>query len=369
MKITVTKEQLLNGLQAVQNVVSSRTTLPVLSNVLLRAEGEQLELTATDLDVTIVSSVSSSVETPGSTTLPAKKLVGIIRELNSPEIDIEVDEKNLCSLRAGSSFYKINGLAAEEFPPQPKFEEKKKVALPQEKLKLMLRRTSYAASMDETRYVLNGILCSLKENKITLVATDGRRMAMTDDDIEIPEESEGDFIIPTKAINELNRLLQGSGEVEAKFTESQAAFTLNEENSQPVLIISKLIDGTYPNYRQVIPKETKERVTLDREEFLHALRRAEIMTSEKTNSVKLNFSANNLTITANTPEVGEAHESIAINYQGEEIAVAFNPTYLMDPLKVLDNDEIYFEMTDELSPGVLKISGAFIYVIMPMRMN
>lgn len=369
MKITVTKEQLLNGLQAVQNVVSSRTTLPVLSNVLLRAEGEQLELTATDLDVTIVSSVYASVETPGLTTLPAKKLVGIIRELNSPEVDIEVNEKNLCSLRAGSSFYKINGLAAEEFPPQPKFEEKKKVGLPQEKLKLMLRRTSYATSMDETRYVLNGILCSLKDNKITLVATDGRRMAMTDDDIEIPEESEGDFIIPTKAINELNRLLQASGEVEAKFTESQAAFTLNEENSRPVLVISKLIDGTYPNYRQVIPKETKERVTLDREEFLHALRRAEIMTSEKTNSVKLNFTSNNLTITANTPEVGEAHESIAINYQGEEVAVAFNPTYLMDPLKVLDNDEIYFEMTDELSPGVLKINGAFLYVIMPMRMN
>src|SRR5947208_4349466 len=175
MKLTITKEQIMNGLQAVQNVVSSRTTLPILSNVLLRAENNRLELTATDLDVTVSCAVEAAVEKPGAVTVPVKKLVGIARELAPGEIQIEVDEKNICSIRAGSSFYKINGLGAEEFPPLPTFRQNKKITLSQERLKGMLKKTSFAISTDETRYVLNGILMNLKEQKITLVATDGRR--------------------------------------------------------------------------------------------------------------------------------------------------------------------------------------------------
>ena len=369
MKLTIAKDQMLSGLQAVQNVVSTRSTLPILSNVLLRAEGSRLELTATDLDVTIVCSVEASVSKGGAATLPVKKLFGICRELGSSEIEIEVDDKNVCSLRAGASFYKINGLAAEEFPPLPKFNDKKKITLPQEKIKSMLRKTSFAISTDETRYVLNGIFFSLKEHKLTLVATDGRRLALVDEEVDIPADSQGEFIVPTKAINELNRLLQATGELELKFTDNQAAFHLKDEKGGGALVISKLVDGNYPNYRQVIPGECKERVALGREELLHALRRAEIMTSEKSNSVKLAFSKNNLAITANTPEIGEARESVAINYKGKEMAIAFNPGYLMDPLKALVTDEVFLELIDELSPGVVKINGPFLYVIMPMRMS
>jgi DNA polymerase-3 subunit beta len=369
MKLTIAKEQILNGLQAVQNVVSTRTTLPILSNVLLQASENRLELTATDLDVTIACAVEATIKKSGATTLPVKRLFGICRELTTPELDIEVDEKNISSLRSGPSFYKINGLAPEEFPPQPQFTEKKKVLLPQEKLKSMLRKTSFAISTDETRYVLNGIFFNLKEHKMTLVATDGRRLALVDEEVDIPPESQADFIVPTKAINELNRLLQATGDVEVKFTENQVAFSLKAEKGASTLIVSKLIDGNYPNYRQVIPAETKERIPLGREELLHALRRAEIMTSEKSNSVKLAFSKNNLAITANTPEVGEARETMAINYKGNDMAIAFNPAYLMDPLKALDNDEIFLELIDELSPGVVKVNGPFLYVIMPMRMT
>jgi DNA polymerase III subunit beta len=369
MKLTIAKEQMLNGLQAVQNVVSTRTTLPILSNVLLRAENGQLHLTATDLDVTITCGVPAEVKRPGATTLPVKKVSGITRELTSPEIDIEVDERNVSTWQSGSSFYRVNGLSAEEFPPQPEFAEKKKVKLLQEKLRTMLKKTSYAISTDETRYVLNGILCSLKDHKITIVATDGRRLALADEEMDLGEDSQAEFIVPTKAVNELNRLLQASGEAEIRFTENQAAFELKKESGPSVLVISKLVDGNYPNYRQVIPAESKERVALGREEFLHALRRAEIMTSEKSNSVKLSFTKNNLAITANTPEVGESRESMAINYKGRDIAVAFNPTYLMDPLKALEYDEVFLELNDELSPGVIKVNGPFLYVIMPMRMS
>jgi DNA polymerase-3 subunit beta len=217
--------------------------------------------------------------------------------------------------------------------------------------------------------VLNGIFVSLKDGKMTLVATDGRRLALVDEEVEIPEKTAGEFIVPAKAINELNRLLLDKGEVEIKFGENQASFALKQEKGFSTVIITKLIEGNYPNYRQVIPSETKERIALSREELVQALRRAEIMTSEKANSVKMNFGKNLLTITANSPEIGEARETIAINYKGKEIAIAFNPRYLIDPLNALANDEVFIELIDELSPGVLKINGPFLYVVMPMRLN
>lgn len=368
MNLTIAKEQILTGLQAVQNVVSTRTTLPILSNVLMRAADDRVEFTATDLDVTVSCSVEASVKKPGATTIPVKKLFGIIRELSSPEIDIETDDKNVTSIRAGSSFFKIRGLAAEEFPPLPKFKEDKRVTVPQEKFRGMLKKTSFAISSDESRYVLNGIFLSLKDHKITLVATDGRRLALVDEEADISDKSQGEFIIPAKAVNELTRLLQDSGDVEVNFSDNQASFTLKNEKGG-VLIVSKLIEGNYPNYRQVIPAETKERIALPREEFLHALRRAEIMTSDKQNSVKMAFGKNNLAITANSPDVGEARETMAINYKGKEMAVAFNPAYLIDPLNSLTEDEVFFELIDELSPGVLKINGPFLYVVMPMRLS
>lgn len=369
MKLTIAKEQIINGLQAVQSVVSGRTTLPVLSNVLMRAEGNQVELTGTDLDVTITCRVEAKVTEPGATTMPVKRLLGIVRELPAQEIEMAVDEKNVTTIQAGASFYRMNGLAAEEFPPLPQFGEEKKVKLPQEKVRSMLRKTAFAISADEARYVLNGIFFSLQEHKLTFVATDGRRLALVEEDLDIPAESQGQFIVPAKAINEMLRLLVANGEIEIKFSANQVSFAMQGEHGVSVLLISKLIEGNYPNYRQVIPAETKERISLSREELLQALRRAEFMTSEKSNSVKLTFAKNNLAITANSPEVGEARESLAVNYNGNDLSIAFNPGFLMDPLKALEEDEVFLELTDELSPGLIKINGPFLYVIMPMRTN
>ena len=378
MKLTIGKDQILSGLQAVQNIVTARTTLPILSNVLIRAEGGRVEFTATDLDVSISCSVKcESIKRPGTTTLPVKKLVGIARELATMEIDLEVDEKNTCSLHSGPSFFRIRGLAAEEYPPIPAPKEDRKVCLPQATVKAMLRKTAFATSTDESRYVLNGIFFSLKDQKLTMVATDGRRLAMVEEDVDVTEKTQAEFIVPSKAVNELNRLLQDKGQVEVRFSENQMFFTLapseeqGKEGENPrTLITTKLIEGNYPNYRQVIPAESKERVELPREEFLHALRRAEIMTSDKQNSVRLTFSKDNLAITANTPEVGEARESMAIKYKGKDIAVAFNPLYVIEPLSATDEDEVVLEISDELSPGVLKLKkSSFLYVVMPMRLS
>ena len=364
MKLAVTKEALLEGLQRTQNVVSNRPTLPILTNALLEADEEGLWITTTDLEVGIRCRVEARVEKTGSTTLPARKLVSIIRELPSSEIILEVDSKNAASIRCGASFFKIFGLPKEEFPAFPAFEEPKSLKIRQSELKDGLRKTSYAISSDEARYVLNGILFSLKDNKLMLVATDGRRLALFDSDLEFPESHERDFILPTKAVTELQRLLSEDGEVEISSSENLVSFELNGAR-----LVSKLVEGNYPNYRQVIPGEAKERIALEREAFHNCVRRVSILSSDKTSSVRLNFTKNNLDITANTPEVGEAKESMSINYKGRDISIAFNPEFLMDPLRNLPNDEVFLELIDEMSPGVIKIQTPFLYVIMPMRVS
>jgi DNA polymerase III subunit beta len=241
--------------------------------------------------------------------------------------------------------------------------------LQQETVKAMMRKTSFAVSTDESRYVLNGIFISLKDHKMTLVATDGRRLALVDEEVDISEKSSGEFIVPAKAVNELNRLLQEKGEVEIKFGENQASFALKDDKGFSVLLITKLIEGNYPNYRQVIPAETKERVPLVREEFLQALRRAEIMTSEKANSVKLTFGQKQPRHHRQLAGSRRGARKLAVNYKGKEMAIAFNPRYLIDALAALTEDEVFFELMDELSPGVLKINGPFLYVVMPMRLS
>ena len=363
-KFRVTKEKILDGLQRVQNVVSTRTTLPILSNTLLQAGKDNLSLTTTDLDLAVRSSVEAEVSKPGATTLPARKLFSILKEAPAADIEIEVDERNAASIRCGSSFYKIMGLPEEEFPQFPKAEEGKALKLEQAVLRDMLKKTAYAASSDETRYVLNGVYMSFKADKLTVVATDGRRLALIEREIEVPKGAESELILPSKAVGELQRLLADTGDASLSVGENQIIFTLGD-----TILVSKLIEGTYPNFRQVIPTEAKERVQLERETLLAALHRASILASEKSQSVKLNFSKNTLTITATTPEVGEAKETLSINYKGKDVTIAFNPQYLMDPLRNLDADEVFMELTDELSPGVVKVNEPFLYVLMPMRLN
>lgn len=364
MKFSVSKEKLLEGLQTVQNVVSTRTTLPILSNVLLQAADGQLRFTTSDLDVGIRSGVEAAIDKPGATTLPARRLLSIVRELPASEITVEVDSKNVASIRSGPSFFKILGLPEEEFPPLAKFENAKTFTLRQKDLRDALKKTSYAISTDETRYVLNGILFSFKDNKLTLVATDGRRLALVDIELELPRSNECDVIIPSKAIGEVQRLLTDEGDIKLSIGENQVAFEVGG-----TLLVSKLIEGNYPNYRQVIPAEAKERITLEREIFHNAVHRVSLLASEKSNSVKLIFSKNNLEIAANTPDVGEARESLAVAYKGRDMAIAFNPEFLMAPLKNLAVDEVFLDLIDEMSPGVVRIQSPFLYVIMPMRIS
>tara|TARA_R110002096_G_scaffold200639_13_gene384773 strand:- start:28073 stop:29170 length:1098 start_codon:yes stop_codon:yes gene_type:complete len=364
MKFKITKEKFMEGLSQVQHVVSTRTTLPILSNVLMEATDGEIRLTTTDLDVGVRGSVSADVEASGSTTLPARKLATIVRELPTSEIEFEVNENNIAHIHAGPSFFKILGLSEDEFPPLPDFEDAIVFNVEQKVLKEGLKKTSYAISTDETRYVLNGIFCSFKDQQLTLVATDGRRLAMVDSDLEFPDSQEREIIVPTKAVNELQRLLADAGEVKISVSDSQIAFELNG-----YLLTSKLIEGNYPNFRQVIPGETKHRVTMDRETLREIVHRVSLLTSDKSSSIKMHFTEDNIEVMANSPDVGEARESLPVSYKGDEMSIAFNPEFLMAPLRNLETDEVHLDLIDEMSPGVLRINEPFLYVLMPMRVT
>lgn len=384
MKVEIRKSELLSGLQMVQNVVSTRSTLPILSHVLIRAADAWVQLSTTDLDVAIRCNVNAKVGKAGVCTAPVRRLASLVRELPQEEVLMEADAKGGVNLRCGSSFYRIVGLPAEEFPALPKFDKPRKHQISQSKLREILRLTTYAVSTDVTRYVLNGVLMSFKSGKLTAVATDGRRLALYEEAMEIGKENEQEVIVPAKAVSELERVLSDEGKVEMMMGENQMGFELSakkaegkkktdegegKEGHEGMMLVTKLIAGHFPNFRQVIPTEQKERVTLEREPVLRAIQRASVLTSEKNAAVKLTFGKNQLTISANAPDVGEAKESIPVKFSGKEIGIGFNPSFLIDPLRHLDTDEVSLELTDELSPMVIKTGGGFLYVVMPLRLS
>lgn len=364
MHLSVNREAILDALQKVQAIVQTKTPLPVLSNVLLKTEMSRLTLTTTDLSVSVRTSVDANIMRPGATTLPARKVFSIFRELSGQDIQIDVNDKDVATIQCGSAEFKLNGKSEDEFPSLPAFESSKKYTLHQGEFREMLQHTHYAASTDETRYVLNGVLMSFKDEKLIVVATDGRRLAMVEREVEFTQDAEADLILPSKAVHELVKTLDDEGDLEIQTTENQIAFEFND-----MLVVSKLIENTYPNYRQVIPAAVERRVEIEREMLLNAVRRVSLMTSDQSNTVKLTFSENNLEVSTTTADLGEARESLPIKYSDEKVSIAFNPAYLMDPLRMLNTDEIFFEFTDELSPGLVKINKPFLYVIMPMRIN
>ena len=375
MKFKITQDHFSNGLQQVLNVVASRSTMPILSNVLIEAEEGHISLTTTNLDLGIRCRIKAEVSDTGSITLPVRKLATIVKELPVNEVFLETSKKNQVKITSGGSLFKIMGISSEEFPPLPTFENRKVFELSQEEIVNMLKSVSYAQSTDENRYILNGVYFKFADEKLTLVATDGRRLGLTGLDLEVSEENTGSLILPAKTVAELERLMGKGEKVSIAFNDRQAAFEIGLDEAgdsglvDHLYLVSKIVEGNYPNYRQVIPKETEHRVKIERELMLECVHRAALVTSDKSNSVKIKISKNLLEISGQSSEYGESHESMAIAYDGPEVQVAFNPQFLMEPLKALNKDEVFFEFKDELSPGLFKTLDNFICVIMPLRLN
>ncbi len=374
MKFKINRDHFSNGLSQVLNVVGSRAAMPILSNVLIEAEKDHLSLTTTNLDLGIRCRIKAEVKEGGSITLPVKRLSTIVRELPNVDVAFDTTANHQAKIASGGSNFRIMGLGAEEFPKLPDSADDKSFMLPQGELSGMLSNVSYAQSTDETRYILNGVYFSFKDGKFTLVATDGRRLALVGKEMAVPANSAGAIILPAKTVAELLRLLGKGEKAKIAFNERRATFQIETGKDagglvDSIYLFSKVVEGNYPNYQQVIPKETHQRIKLERELFLHCVHRAALVTSEKSNSVKMKLSANLLEVTASSPDFGESHESVAVQYNGPDLQVAFNPQFIMDPLRALTKDEVFFELKDEVSPGVFKTLDNFICVIMPVRLS
>lgn len=374
MKFKINRDHFSNGLAQVLNVVGSKATMPILSNVLIEADKDHITLTTTNLDLGIRCKIKAEVKEGGSVTLPVKRLATIVRELPNVDVAVDASPNHQVKLASGGSNFRIMGIGKEEFPPLPEFGDEKSFTLEQAELTNMLKSVAYAQSSDETRYILNGVYFNFRDGKLSLVATDGRRLALMAKDLEVPPASAGAIILPAKTVSELLRMLDKGEKLKVSFNDRRAAFQINTDKDTSGLIdsiylYSKVVEGNYPNYQQVIPKETHQRIKLERELLLQCVHRAALVCSEKSNSVKLKLSSNLLEITAQSPDFGEAHESMAISYSGPDLQVAFNPLFVMDPLKALTKDEVFFELKDEVSPGVFKTLDSFICVIMPVRLS
>lgn len=366
MKIKIQRSALLDALKKVQNTATGKGTLPVLQNVKMDAQDGKVTMTTSDLDLTIRTDAMCDVEEPGSTTLPVKLLSAAVSKLAEGQVSISVDEKDRAEVKAGNAKFKIAGIAANQFPTLPTVaDDAASVVLPTKDLKDMLSKVQYAASQDETRRTLQGANVTFENGKVTVVATDGRRLAVIEKTVDSVKSYNDSVTIPRKTVQTLVRELGTEGDV--TLVKGGTQFVIRLDGME---IYTKLLEDAYPNYRQVIPKTTANKLTIGRTELLEALDRVSVL-SETTDSksVKMHFGKGQIKVSAVTADVGDAEDSIAIKYDGEEVDVMFNPAYIMDALKAITDDEVVYEMNDGHSPAVIKDSNGFLYVLMPLRIQ
>jgi len=363
MKFKAEKNVLMNGIQTVQNVISTKSALPILSNILIESQQNGLRLTATDLDIGISCVIPVDIQETGAITIPAKRFSDIIKELPADSVNITTKKNNLIIIETDQCQFKIMGLSREEFPKLPELKDKEVTKLEQAGLKQMLNLTSFAVSFDETRYILNGILFKINKNNLTLVATDGKRLAIVEKKLKQELDKDVSFIIPIKTIHELNRNLKDEGELSLVLGSNQVLFDLGS-----VVVISRLIEGEFPDYKQVVPPISNNVMRIERDKFLLGVRRAALLSTPDYQAVKLELFKNKLVISKSTPDVGESREELPVEYQGKELMIGFNPAYLMDVLKSLSVDEVGLELTDGDKPGVVRGEG-YVYIVLPMRLS
>ncbi len=365
MRLTIPQPQLLKTLQVVEHAVNERSTLPILANVLLETKDNELTLTATDLDVGIQCRLP--LVTPvegGAVALPARKLTTVIRELPDELVTLEAKKNHTATVNCGTSSFRIPGLPAEDFPALPLATEGESIAVSQLGLKGLITRTSHAMSVEETRFILNGALLTTQKNDLVVVATDGRRLAVAHTALSQPTKQPLCAIIPAKTVRELGRLLQQDDGEEVTITplkDSQVAFRFG-----PVSMVTRLIEGEFPQFEKVIPPPSKRTFSCDRQRLINAVRRANLMTTATSQAILFEFGSNTLVVSKESAELGSAREELVVTYHGEPFTVAFNPEFWLDVLKTLDDEEITVEVAGPDRPAVIR-QADFVYLVLPMK--
>lgn len=361
MKLKVSRDILLSSIQTVQNVVSAKATLPILSNVLMDARKAKLKLNATDLDIGISCEIPVETIEEGSITIPAKRFSDIIKEMPSGDILIYAKKNNQIDIEGESCRFKLNGLPKEEFPKFPDFKDKEVICIAQKLLKNMLELTSFSVSHEEARYVLNGVLLEISDSTIRMVATDGRRLAKVEKKLSTSIKKDVSVIIPIKAIQEISRNLKDEGDVSFIVGANQVLFDIDG-----ILIATRVIEGDFPNYNQVIPKPAKNKITVNTQELLSSIKRANLLATPDFQAVKFEIFPDKMVISKTTPDVGESREEISVEYGGQEMVVGFNPHFLIDFLKNIEQEYIDMELLGADKPAVMRL-GDYLYLALPMR--
>jgi len=350
MKFTIAQTEFLNALQMVSSAVPSRTTLPVLSNILLEAAEDSIELRATDLDLTIATRAKASVKDVGALTVPAKKLFELVRKL--PKEELKVDAKDLTlNIGSKSGRYKFLCIRPEEFPAIPPVSPDAEFALESDVLDRLIRRTIYSVSTDESRPALNGSLFQVKDGELRIVATDGHRLAraMCRPQGGIEPAPKSDVIVPLKALNQLLRLISGAaGPVRIGISKNHARFVLGDTT-----LTTKLIEGPFPNYEQVLPKQNNKLLRVKREDLAQALERVSVFSDSLTRQVKLSLRPNKLTLIVQTPDQGEATEELDASYGSDDLDIGYNAAYLLDILRTVDCEEIEIKLNTPVTAGLI----------------
>ena len=365
MKFSVDRQKLLEKLTLVQGIAERRTTMPILSTVLITCTKHAIKITATDLETTLTTWIDANIERESSVAVPVHKLFEILRELSDGHIKIEKVKNNWIELTTKSGNYKIAGLPGEDFPVVPETTTNNLFAMESSLLDNLISKTIYCVSSDDMRRNLSGIYFEKSgQNSLRLVATDGHRLSLVEDFLSGNISLSSGILVSRKAVSELRKILK-QGESVQVGCEGNFFVTVGED----VNLFSRLIDADFPDYRQVIPKSTEFQMELDKNMFLSALKRVCVFSSEKTKSVKITFGKNLITLTSVSPEVGEAREAFEVDYIGETREIGFNGKYLMDSLEVVDQDDVSFGFSDELSPTLLKPKDKknYVCVVMPMR--
>ncbi|MYK22135.1 DNA polymerase III subunit beta [Candidatus Poribacteria bacterium] len=366
MELTFEKDDLLYALQALQGVTGGRNTLPILSNVLIRAEDSTIECIATDLEVGIKMKVAGDVKEEGTITVSAKKLGDIVKELPVDKpIDLVTTANDRVEITCGDGVYKIIGLPDEEFPQLPSVEGEA-LSIGGETLVDVIQKTEFAASTEEVRYFLNGLYFNLRTDRTEVVATDGKRLALTHcEPLNASEETSG-FIVPLKAVREIAKTFADAGEVDVCVFENLILFT--DGNAT---LTARLVEGDYPNYEKIIPESTDGRTVVSRDQILSATRRVALLSNPKNYSICLEIDTEQIQVSARTPEVGEAHEAVPVASGNGKVRVGFDARLLIETLAHIQSESLAIEFTGELNPVLIKpvSEDAYISLIMPMRLE
>jgi DNA polymerase-3 subunit beta len=372
MKFMISTQELNYLISKIQNVVPQKPTIPILTNFLIEASNDELVLTATDLTVGIRCNTEVKILEEGATTLPAKRLAQLVRELTTANVEISSSSHEITTLVAGSSRFKLNGMSKNEYPALPDLSHAHTFQIQQKELKDLLYRTSFAVSREDNRYVLTGVLMHIVNDQVTFVGTDGKRLARAHATINTSPHFTSQSIIPLKAVEEILKNLTDEGEAKICLMNDKVTVQSNQ-----ILLLTKLLTGDYPDINRVIPENSEIMISLHREELMTLLRQVSLFTADHNHSVRFTFTSGELNLTANTLDIGEGQVGMPVNYQGPKLEIAFNPGFFIDILRHCKEETVTLGLTDAYNPGIItdgepsgKLSQASpLFVIMPMRLS